>query len=123
MKLQNRSLEEIPFKSQVGIIGSYYGLIMNCLVLVAQFWVALFPIGGPASANSFFQQYLAAPVFIVFFIFMKIYKRTKWVDLRTVDLDTGRRVTDVDVLIQQVREERAELQSHGFLYRTYRFWC
>lgn len=123
MRVQNRSLDEIPFKSQVGVIGSYYGLVMNCLVLVAQFWIALFPIGGSPDPSAFFQAYLAAPIFLVCLIGMKLIGRTKWANLKTVDLDTGRRITDVNVLIEQVREEEAAVRARGRLFRIYHFWC
>jgi amino acid transporter len=41
-KLQGRQLEEIPFQAQFGITGSYIGFAIACLVLIAQFYIALF---------------------------------------------------------------------------------
>jgi amino acid transporter len=123
LKLQGRNLDEIPFKSTTGIIGSYYGVIFNCLILVAQFWIALFPIGGSPNAVSFFQSYLAAPVVLVFYIVFKIWKKTPFVHTRDIDLDTGRREVDLDLLRQEIVEDEELLRSKGFLYRTYKFWC
>ncbi|EHL02648.1 putative Uncharacterized amino-acid permease [Glarea lozoyensis 74030] len=68
-KAQGHSLNELAFRSQVGVIGSWIGFILNCLVLVAQFWTAAWPVGyGELSASDiaqdFFLAYLAAPVVI-----------------------------------------------------------
>ncbi|GME33919.1 Amino acid permease [Neofusicoccum parvum] len=92
-KLQGRSLDQIPWRSALGVYGSYVGLTLVCLSLAATFYSGLFPIGSPPNAESFFQSYLAAPITISLFIFWKVYTRD-WgfgVNLREVDLDQGRR--------------------------------
>ncbi|CDO52408.1 hypothetical protein DV495_001340 [Geotrichum candidum] len=124
LRAQGRTTEELAFASQVGVIGSYFGLIFNCLVLVAQFWTGLFPLGGSgADAKNFFQSYLAAPIVIVCYAAFKIIKRPRFQDLKTMDLDTGRREIDFELLKQEIAEEKAYLASKNFLYRTYKFWC
>lgn len=52
MHLQGRSLDELPFKAAAGLYDSIYGVVIIFLVLVAQFWTALFP-NGKASAYDF----------------------------------------------------------------------
>ncbi|KAL1617870.1 hypothetical protein SLS56_010792 [Neofusicoccum ribis] len=92
-KLQGRSLDQIPWRSALGVYGSYVGLTLVCLSLAATFYSGLFPIGSPPNAESFFQSYLAAPITISLFIFWKVHTRD-WgfgVNLREVDLDQGRR--------------------------------
>jgi len=37
-KLQGHTLDELAFRSQAGVVGSWIGFIFNILVLVAQFW-------------------------------------------------------------------------------------
>lgn len=124
LRAQNRSTNELAFASQVGVVGSYFGLIFNCLVLVAQFWTGLFPIGGHgADVKNFFQAYLAAPIVIFYYAFYKIWKRPSFVTLQSMDLDTGRREVDFDALVAEIAEEKAYIQSRGFFYRTYKFWC
>lgn len=59
-KVQGHTLDEIAWTSQPGVIGSWIGFILNCLVLVAQFWTGIWPIGyGELSASdqaeSFFE--------------------------------------------------------------------
>lgn len=123
IQYQGRSLDEVAFKSQVGVIGSWIGFAINVLVMIAQFWVALFPIGGKPNASSFFQSYLAAPIVFALFICYKIWKKTKFVRLHEIDIDTGRREVDLDLLQQELRDEKAYIRSRGILYRTYKTWC
>lgn len=40
--LQGHSLNELPYKASFGVWGSYLGLFLNILCLIAQFYVALF---------------------------------------------------------------------------------
>ena len=57
---------------------SYLAAIILILVLIAQFYVAVAPLGGTASAGeavqSFFLAYLAFPILLIFFITGAIYK-------------------------------------------------
>lgn len=41
---KGRTLNQLAFRSQAGVVGSYIGLIFNFVVLVAQFWTAAWPI-------------------------------------------------------------------------------
>ncbi|KAL0263031.1 hypothetical protein SLS55_002006 [Diplodia seriata] len=92
-KIQGRSIEQIPWRSPFGIVGSYIGLVLVALSLIATFYVALFPIGSPPGAEAFFESYMAAPITICLFIIFKVYLKswTLGVNLREVDLDRGRR--------------------------------
>lgn len=106
MALQSRSLEELAFTAQFGVIGSWIGLGLNILCLIAQFYLAVSPIHKKPSAENFFQSYLAFPIVILFFIGYKAYYND-WkfgVDLASVNLDEGRRELD----IEQIRKEKAE---------------
>lgn len=42
-KAQGHSLDELPFKAMGGIWGSWFGVILNGLVLIAQFYVVRIP--------------------------------------------------------------------------------
>lgn len=124
LKAQGRSTNELAFAAQGGLYGSYFGLTFNILVLIAQFWTGLFPIGSSkADATSFFQAYLAAPIVIVCFVFYKFWRPCHWVKLKDMDLDTGRREIDYDALIVEIAEEKAYLASRNIFYRTWKFWC
>ncbi|EXJ96434.1 hypothetical protein A1O1_01560 [Capronia coronata CBS 617.96] len=92
-KAAGRSLDELPFKSQLGVYGSYVGCTLVVLCLMATFYISLFPIGGSPNAESFFSGYIAAPVILVLYLGYKVCMRdtTTWVKIRDMDLDTGRR--------------------------------
>ena len=63
-QVQGHSLDELPYKATFGVYGSYIGLTLNILCLIAQFYTALYPIGGSPDAYAFFQSYLAAPLIL-----------------------------------------------------------
>jgi len=119
-KVQGYSLDDIPFKAAGGVWGSYVGVTLNVLVLIAQFYTAVWPIGGEPNAETFFQAYLAAPVVLVFYLFWKIFKRTKIVKSHEVDLITGRRELNLAELKAEEREEQA---TWGKWKRFYYFMC
>ncbi|OJJ81170.1 amino acid permease GAP1 [Aspergillus glaucus CBS 516.65] len=124
-KAQGHSLDELPFRSQPGVVGSWVGFIFNCLVLVAQFWVGFAPVDyGKMTASgrveSFFQSYLAAPVVIAFYIPYKIYTRSPFMRAKDMDLQTGRRDLDIQHLID---EERAEQAAWPWWKKAYKFFC
>lgn len=66
---------------------------------MAQFYVALYPVGGPyLDASNFFQSYLAGPLLIFLYLGWKIYSwfarpadRPLYVKLRDIDIYTGMR--------------------------------
>ena len=107
------------------MIGSLYGATLNTLVLIAEFWVSLFPLGEPSSAEGFFQNYLGFVVLLLFYLGHKIWKNN-WIlciRAKNIDVDVGRRETDLEALKQELEEERAILRTKPLYYRVYRFWC
>lgn len=93
---QDMPVDRVPFRSPYGVIGSYVGLGLNILALIASFYNALYPPGGSPNAEAFFQAYLAAPVFIALWIGWKIYIK-EWklfISAADMDLQTGLRLLD-----------------------------
>ncbi|KAL3957088.1 hypothetical protein ACCO45_007666 [Purpureocillium lilacinum] len=98
-KYHGHTLDEIPFKAAGGVYGSYLGLFLCIIVLIAQFYTAVAaPPGKPGvgTAESFFKQYLAAPVVIAFWLIGYLWKREGWLRTSQMDVDTGRRELDWD---------------------------
>lgn len=126
MKKQNRSLEELTFKSVTGIYGSLYSMAFLVLVLGVQFWVALFPTGSSSpQVKNFFQNYLGVFVMAAFYIAHKIYKRN-WsfcVKLEDIDLDTGRSECDIELLRREKEEEILAYKEMTLCQKIYSFWC
>lgn len=128
LKSQGRGTDELPFTAAGGILGSWIGFLFNVFILCLQFWVALFPIGSSPNASDFFQVYLSAPVVIVMYLGHKIYSYYKkdfvwFIAASKMDLDSGVRDLDTDLLRQELAEERAALKARPIYYRIYKFWC
>jgi yeast amino acid transporter len=107
MKAQGQNIEELPFKAVLGVWGSYFGLLMNFLCIVAQFYIAVAPIGTKATAYSFFTNMLALPLIIVGFVGWKLWHRTRFMRASEIDLVTGRRELDLAGAKAEENAERA----------------
>jgi len=100
--------DEIPFKAIGGVYGSYLGLLLVFLVLIAQLFVAICPVsGGFNDAEGFFMSYLALPVVLLFWAIGFLWKRQGWLSLANIDVDTGRRELPWD----EINEERARIAA------------
>lgn len=123
---QGRSTDELPFVAVTGVWGSYYGVVLIFLVLVCQFWVALYPIGASTpTAEDFFGSYLTLPVLIFFYVIHKVWKRdrTLFIRAKDIDIDTGRREMNIEALKEEIRAEKEYIASRPIWYRVYRWWC
>jgi len=108
----------LPFKAAFGIWGSWVCLIINVLCLIAQFYVALYPVGGPnLDPKTFFEAYLAGPFLIALYLIWKVYSwfvrpedRPLYVRIKDIDIYTGMRDTrtigSADVSEEQVGEKK-----------------
>ena len=134
---RDHSIRELAFTSQCGVLGSWLGFLCNVLVLVAQFWVALWPVnnsdggGGTTSSNhivatsrdrarNLFLQYMAVPIVIAFFVAHRLWAHTRVIRAADMDLDTGRREFNLPVLLTQEREERLGWPRWK---KVYKFFC
>ncbi|KAI0859918.1 amino acid transporter [Xylaria cubensis] len=106
--LHGHTLDEIPFKAIGGVYGSWLGIFLIVLVLAAQFYVAISPIGKSlGDAEGFFMTYLAAPVVLVFAAAGLAWNRRGWLRTKDIDIDTGRREHNWD----EINAYRAHLAS------------
>lgn len=122
---RGRSLSSIPFNSQVGVTGSYVGLALNLMVLTAQFWVGAFPIGWESMGagkvtQNFFLKYMGVPIILLFYATHKLLYRTRYVKVRDMDVDTGRREFNLPILMAHEEEEKA---SWPRWKKFYKFIC
>lgn len=112
-RIQGRSLDELAFVSQPGVVGSWIGFIFNCLVLMAQFWTGAWPVNygemtTGEQVRNFFLGYLAAPIVIVMFLAYKWCYGTKVWRCHEMDLKTGIRELNLAEMLKAERAERAE---------------
>lgn len=106
------TLDEIPFKAIGGVYGSWIGLILNIIVLIAQFYTAITNSDGSlGTVESFFESYLAGPVVILFYIIGYVWKRKGWMKIGQIDVDTGRREHDWEA-INAFRKELATAPAY-----------
>lgn len=126
MKAQGRSLNELGYRANLGTYGSIYAVILNILILMAQFWVALFPFGAKKpDANNFFQNYLGAVVLIVFYVGHKLWTRNFkfFYNASEIDLVSDRRIFDIDLIKQEEEEHKMYVKNASFLVKMQNFFC
>lgn len=119
---QGHSVDELPYKAKFGVWGSYVGLFVNILCLIAQFYVALYPVGGPnKDPETFFKLYLAGPFLIGLYLLWKVYSfffrpadRPFFVALKDIDIYSGMResqqaISGIDVSDEHRRASISEM--------------
>lgn len=112
-------MDELPFKAAFGVYGSYVCAIMNFICLAAQFYVALYPVGGPnLDAGDFFQAYLAGPFLVGLYVLWKGYSwfkvpghRKMYVPIKDIDIYAGMRQGQVDLISGQGISDEQRRQS------------
>lgn len=122
--LEGNSPSDLIYRSPVGATGSWVGLVSLAVVLMAQFWVAIAPAGSDGSESAgkrvanFFEACLAAPVVILFYIFYKVWYKTRWVRVREIDLQTGRNTFESELVRQQWKDDRTAWPKWKKVYKT-----
>ncbi|GAB1318007.1 histidine permease [Madurella fahalii] len=126
---RHRSVSDMAFRAQAGVVGSWVGFVCNLFILAAQVWVAVSPLEvpgqGPKTAQDraydFFIQCLALPVVLIFWLGHKLWYGTSYVKVEDMDIDTGRRdFGRLGIIKAQEEEER---QSWPRWKRFYRVIC
>ncbi|RFU32295.1 hypothetical protein B7463_g4034, partial [Scytalidium lignicola] len=121
---QGNLLSGLVYRSPLGTAGSWVGLISLLLILVAQFWVAISPVGDSSSspgdiAKNFFEAYLCMPIVLVCYAGYKLFYKTKYVNIDKIDLITGRNQSEGDELLRQYsRTDRARWPKWKVLYNA-----
>uniref|UniRef100_A0A0W0FBA3 Putative amino-acid permease inda1 n=1 Tax=Moniliophthora roreri TaxID=221103 RepID=A0A0W0FBA3_MONRR len=120
-KAQGHSIEELPFQAMGGVYGSWFGVILMILVLISQFYVAVWPLDSDVTpmerVQSFFKAYMAMPIIICFWIIGYGWKRTRPRRAYEIDLDTGRKSWLTVEEMRQYRAERRQAPLHVRIYR------
>lgn len=80
-KHNGRTVKELTFAAPFGVIGSYIGLGLNILCLIAEFYVSV----ATKNAEDFFMNYIAAPIVILLFVIWLVYTKLN----KDASLDRG----------------------------------
>ncbi|KAK4106457.1 amino-acid permease inda1 [Parathielavia hyrcaniae] len=94
-KAQGYTLDQIPYRPGLGVWGSWIGLGLNVLCLIATFYSSLYPSPNAVpNAEDFFMSYLAAPIILALYLGWKTYTRDwrLWIPAEEVDLLSGLRM-------------------------------
>ena len=125
-KHHGHGIDELPYRATFGIWGSYLGAFLNLLCLMAQFYVAAFPIGGSsgrAAAEGFFESYLAAPLLLGLYVGWKTYSFIYWpahrplyVPIKDIDVYSGMRedqkqISDPELNPEQRRQSITSVEQ------------
>jgi amino acid transporter len=82
----------LPYKAPFQPYASYFGIFfISIIILFNGFQVFL---SGGWVINTFITAYICLPIFVVFYLFWKIFKRPKFVRIKDMDFTTGRRELD-----------------------------
>ncbi|CEP64313.1 amino acid permease LALA0_S11e01288g [Lachancea lanzarotensis] len=126
LKAQGRSLDEVGYVPWTGIWGAYYSMILIVTILIAQFWVAISPVGSnKLDANNFFENYLAMPILIALYLGYKLWKREwrLWIPASEIDLVKDRKIFDAEVMRHEEAEEKDRIRHSSWSVRMSYFWC
>lgn len=124
LKYRNIPISSLAYVAPTGVIGSWLSIIINMLMLIAQFWTGLFPVGSDApDANSFFQNYLGVPFLIAFYVAHKLWTRNwkLWKSVEEIDLDGGRVIYDPEIIELERLEDEQRFKNANFLKKIYIF--
>jgi amino acid transporter len=115
-KANGRSLEELPYKASMGVWGSWLGLLLNFLSLVASIYVGVSPVTGEPfsfAIQPFFQQILAIPTILFLYIVYKVFvmikvpeQRPMWVRISRIDVFEGMRQRQKEISGPNVSDDQ-----------------
>lgn len=116
-------LESLGYVSSTGVWGSIYAVVMHWLILIAQFWIALFPVGsGKPDAKNFFENYLAACVVLMFYIGHKIYSKNRGLYIKTAEIDimSDRTIFDQEILNLERQESAEKYRNNSWFVKVFK---
>ncbi|KAF7552274.1 hypothetical protein G7Z17_g4431 [Cylindrodendrum hubeiense] len=118
------SLEQLPFRSSVGVNGSWFAFAGFAMILVAQVWIGIWPLSVPntpgARCQAFFLRAMALPIVLGSYMVHKLWFRTQLVRTAKMDINTGRRYFRSHITNEQEREEQL---SWPLWKKVYNFLC
>ncbi|KAK7531685.1 amino acid permease/ SLC12A domain-containing protein [Phyllosticta citribraziliensis] len=91
--LQGRAPDALPWRSWVFPYAAWWGFVWCVILIVVEFYLAVWPLGEKSSVKTFFANYVSIVLVVVLYLGAKIfyYRGPLLVDLKTVNLDEGRR--------------------------------
>ncbi|KAG9683725.1 AAT family amino acid transporter, partial [Aureobasidium melanogenum] len=120
-KHNGHSLDELPYQASAGLWGSYFVILISVIALMAQFYVALYPVGGGnLDATTWFQDYLAGPLLVFLYLVWKVYSwfvqpadRPLFIRTKDIDIYSGMSEVAREAMagVPEAQEKRTFVQS------------
>lgn len=114
LKYNNVSIDSLGYTASTGVWGSIYAVVWHWLVIIGQFWIALYPIGAAKpNVENFFQNYLGPCVLILFYVGHKLYTRN-WrflIKVKDIDIHSHRILFDEEILNLEKEEARESFRT------------
>lgn len=123
LKYNNISTDSLGYVASTGIWGSLYAIVWHWLIIIGQFWVALYPVGsGTVDVENFFQNYLGPCVLVVFYVGHKLWTRnwSFFIRVKDMDIHTDRILFDEEVLNLEKEEAREEFRRAPIYKKIYK---
>ncbi|PWN50577.1 amino acid transporter [Violaceomyces palustris] len=99
---------ELPFRDYFAPYTQWIGTVVILVILIAECYLAIFPIGGKPSAKHFFSSYITIPLFIFDFIAYKLWFRSKFVRAKEMDFSEAKYFTIIDDRLREMEKIREE---------------
>lgn len=115
---QGHTPEELPWRSWIYPYGAWWGLVLCVLLIIVQFYLAVWPLGADPNPRDFFANYISVLAIIFLYLGARLYYRGRWwVRLSDIDLDEGRRFyKDGDVEKRVPGAKGAAKKAIGFIF-------
>ncbi|KDN48578.1 hypothetical protein RSAG8_02565, partial [Rhizoctonia solani AG-8 WAC10335] len=108
LKKQGISRDDFPYKAPFQPYASWFGAVFVFLVILFSGFTVF--LRGNWDASTFLSVYICLPIFVLFYAYWKVAKRTRWIPLEEIDFVTGRR--EMDEITEQ--EEARYQEPKGF---------
>lgn len=107
---QGRGLDEVAFTLPLGIYGSISAMVILLCIIGFQIYISCDPVSKDKPVIvTLAQNCLSLPLLLIIYVAHKTYRGT-WhflmIRLTDIDLDSGRRDVDIEVLKQEIADER-----------------
>ncbi|OMH84152.1 Lysine-specific permease [Zancudomyces culisetae] len=108
---QGYNIKDLPYRASLYPFGPIFSFLMLAFACIGQGYTSIFGDDGFV-VDDFLQAYLGFPIFLALFFFWKFYKRTKFVKLAEMDLETDNYIAQGFVNYSQ------ELKTFGAKLRS-----
>ncbi|KAG0097798.1 hypothetical protein BGZ93_001949 [Podila epicladia] len=103
-KAQGRSLNDLPFVSNLYPFGPIYTIAVCLIILLGQGYTAF----APFNIKLFLSAYVTLPFIAILYLGNKFWCKTKILRLVDVDLDTGRSFIDTSVPLKKSKRGKRD---------------